>query len=99
MAEALRGHKGFVQTTDYRGVEVVAAYQPVEYRGWGMVTKIDAEAYAPVKRLRFVLLALEAVILLGGLAASSVLARRFTRPVIALAETAPPLRRAILRLV
>ena len=89
MAEALRGHKGFMQTTDYRGVEVVAAYQPVEYRGWGMVAKIDAaEAYAPVKRLRFVLLALEAVILLVGLAASSVLARRFTRPVIALAETA-----------
>ena len=47
MAEALRGHKGFVQTTDYRGVEVVAAYQPVEYRGWGMVAKIDAAEATP----------------------------------------------------
>ena len=89
MAEALRGHQGFMQTTDYRGIEVVAAYQPAGYRGWGMVAQIDAaEAYAPVKRLRFVLLALEAAILLVGLAASSVLARRFTRPVIALAKTA-----------
>src|SRR5207237_1629660 len=46
------------------------------------------EAYAPVKRLRFVLLVLEAAILLVGLAARSGRARRFARPVIALAETA-----------
>jgi signal transduction histidine kinase len=89
MAQAIRGYKGFMHTTDYRGVEVVAAHQLVEYQGWGMIAQIEAaEAYAPVKRLRFVLLALEAAILLVGLGASSVLARRFTRPVIALAETA-----------
>jgi two-component system NtrC family sensor kinase len=89
MANALQGRKGFMHTTDYRGVEVLAAYQPVEYQGWGMVATIDAaEAYAPVKRLRFVLLALETAILLAGLAASYVLARRFTRPIMALAETA-----------
>jgi signal transduction histidine kinase len=89
MAAALRGHKGFMHTTDYRGVEVVAAYQPVRYQGWGMVAKLDVvEAYAPVKRLRLVLLVLEAIILLIGLAVSYVLARRFTRPVIALARTA-----------
>jgi signal transduction histidine kinase len=89
MANAIQGRKGFMHTTDYRGGEVLAAYQRVEYQGWGMVVTITAaEAYAPVKRLRFVLLALETAILLAGLAASYVLARRFTRPVMALAETA-----------
>ena len=54
-----------------------------------MLAKIDvAEAYAPVQRLRLVLLALEAGILLVGLATSYMLARRFTRPVMALADTA-----------
>jgi len=89
MAKAIWGYKGFMHTTDSRGVEVVAAYQPVRYQAWGLVAKLDvAEAYAPVKRLRRLLLALEAVMLLAGLAASYVLARRFTRPVIALARTA-----------
>jgi len=89
MAEALRGHKGFMHTTDYRGVEVLVAYQPVRYQGWGISAKIDvAEAYAPVERLRLALLALEAAILLVDLVALYVLARRFTRPIMALAKTA-----------
>src|SRR5262249_61241602 len=89
MAHAIRGHEGFMHTVDYRGVEVLAAYRPVGSQGWGIVAKIDvAEAYAPVKRLRLALLALEMAILLVDLVALSVLARRFTRPIIALAETA-----------
>src|SRR5262249_4073344 len=89
MAAAIQGHEGFVHTVDYRGVEVLVAYQPVRYQGWGIVTKIDvAEAYAPVKRLRLALLALEAAILLVDLVALYVLARRFTRPIMALAKTA-----------
>jgi sigma-B regulation protein RsbU (phosphoserine phosphatase) len=89
MAHAIQGYKGFMHTTDYRGVEVLAAYQPVKYQGWGIVAKIDvAEAYAPVERLRLALLVLEAAILLVDLVALYVLARRFTRPIMALARMA-----------
>jgi len=89
MAAAIQGQQGFIHTADYGGVEILAAYQPVRYQHWGLVAKIDAaEAYAPVKRLRLVLVALEGLMLLVGLAASYVLARRFTRPIMALAKTA-----------
>jgi len=55
------------------------------------VAKIDAaEAYAPVKRLRLVLVALEGLMLLVGLAASYVLARRFTRRKTSCASLMPP---------
>ena len=89
MAAALQGQVGFIQTIDYRETDVLAVYQPVGYQDWGMVAKIDvAEAYTPIERLRFTLLSIGGVILLLGLAAASVLARRFTQPIVKLAQTA-----------
>lgn len=89
MARALVGEQGFMLTTDDRGVEVVAAYRPVGYDQWGLVTKMDAtEAYAPLVELRRLLWVTQIGFLLAGLLVSYAFARRFTRPIRQLSETA-----------
>lgn len=89
MAGAIQGQADFIQTIDYRNVAVLAAFQPIGYQDWGMVAKIDvSEAYAPIERLRFVLLSIGGATLLLGLVAASVLAKRFAQPIVKLAQTA-----------
>ena len=89
MAAATAGQVGFQQTRDWRGVEVLAAYRPVGYRDWGLVTKIDVvEAYAPVAWLRRLFLIIGIMVLVLGLSGSYLLARRFTRPILRLAGMA-----------
>lgn len=89
MTAALDQQTGFMSTVDYRGVDVLAAYRPVGYGGWGMVAKIDRkEAYAPLARLQRILLAVGAGLLVLGLAVSYAIARRFTRPILELCEKA-----------
>jgi PAS domain S-box-containing protein len=91
LAAAGAGEFGFRRTRDHRGVDVLVAYMPVgaPFPGWGLIAKVDtAEAYAPVRRLRWLLLALGGMALVMGLAASNVIARRFARPIRRLARTA-----------
>ena len=90
LSAAIEGRFGFVRTTDYRGEDVLVAYRPVGemFPGWGLIAKIDtAEAYAPVTRLRGLLLALGGGRSLLGLGASNAIARRFARPIRRLART------------
>ena len=65
--EALKGKAGSGIATDYRGIKVVAAWQPMPALNWGIVAKIDAsEAFEPATTLRnFVLLLVIALIALG----------------------------------
>jgi two-component system, sensor histidine kinase and response regulator len=93
MVAALEGRSGS-QVAMYDGVRVLAAFQPVEYqsadyRAWGLVAKLNlAEAYAPVTQLRRVMIALQAVLVLAGISTSFLLARRLTRRVMSLANSA-----------
>jgi PAS domain S-box-containing protein len=80
-------------TSTYRDVEVLSAYQPVGYQpgfqSWGLVAKLDSsEAYEPVVRLRRVLFILEGVLLVAGVLFSFLVARKLTRPIMQLADTA-----------
>ena len=43
MQMALKGYTGTIVGLDYRGVEVLAAYEPIEGFGWGIVAKIDTK--------------------------------------------------------
>jgi PAS domain S-box-containing protein len=98
MSRALQGQSGS-EILDYDGMRVLAAYRPVKYQpagdvNWGLVAKMGlAEAYAPVTHLRRMLLILQAILLLVGVVLSFVVARRFTRPVLQLADSASRIAR------
>jgi len=81
---ALGGAEGFGTASDYRGMEMIVTAEPVSFEGvdWAVVTAIGAdEAYAPVARMRDMMLMVGGVLLavaaLGGL----VFARSVSRPI------------------
>lgn len=87
MTAALESGDGFMNTSDHRGRHVLAAYRPLGYESWGIVAQMDTvEAYRPLAKLRGVLLTLVSGVLFAGLATSYLLARRFARPIVHLAE-------------
>jgi len=89
MAAALNGEIGCRSVTDHRDIRVLAAYRPVGYQDWGLVTKIDeAEAYEPINILRRLFISIEVVVFLVGILTAYWLARRFTRPIRRLATMA-----------
>ena len=52
-------YSGFFEGTDYRGVKVFSAIQPLEGSGWSVITQIDRKAlFAPVKTREYLELAL-----------------------------------------
>lgn len=94
MDKALHGEAGFTADAEYRGRRMLVAYAPV--RGdsdavdshWGLVATIDrTEAYAPIARLRRLLLLLDSAMLLVGIASAYLVARGFMRPILKLAQT------------
>ena len=67
MNRAVSGEYGFMRTLDRLNRDVLAAFRPVGYEDWGLVAKMDVdEAYAPVNRLRRLLLAIGGLILTPG---------------------------------
>lgn len=99
MEKALNGESGS-EVMHYSGDEVLVSYRPVDYQPnsddapWGMVAKIDlTEAYAPVTHLRQLLLGLQFGLVFFGMVVSFLVARRVTRPVLGLADTASKIAR------
>jgi len=96
MQAALRGARGH-GTSEVCGEEVLAAYAPAAYqptaeRTWGVVAMLSTdEAYAPVARLRRLLLLIQGLLLVGGVGVAFVLARRLTRPILELSRKATSL--------
>ncbi|MBS1251655.1 MAG: Phytochrome-like protein cph1 [Anaerolineales bacterium] len=81
MIHATAGQSGVTHAPDYRGVQVIAAYRPIEATGWGVVVKQDeAETLAGVARLRATLLAGMGVLLLLGAVVTAPLTRAFLLP-------------------
>jgi PAS domain S-box-containing protein len=97
LRRALSGESGFMRAPDRLARPVLAAYRPVGYEDWGLVAKMDVdEAYAPVVRLRRLLLLLGSLILTLGLGASYLIARQYARPIRRLAATADSIARGTL---
>ena len=89
MASALRGERGFTESTRDDGQEVLAAYCPTGPRGWGLVVQVDAaEAYAPFSSLLYWILIIAISACGLALAAGSRLAGRFVQPIEQLSATA-----------
>jgi PAS domain S-box-containing protein len=91
MRRALSGRTGTVVGLDYRGVAVLAAYEPVNAYGLGVVAKVDlTEVQAPFVRAGLIsVVAALGIVLLG-----SLLFFRITNPVLRrLAESEDRLRK------
>lgn len=94
LAAAVAGQEGFKETRDWGGRAVLAAYQPVGYRNWGIMAKIDvAEAYAPINWLRNTFIAVEVTVFVVALGVAYALARRFSKPILRMADMAETIAR------
>jgi PAS domain S-box-containing protein len=91
---AIGGMIGFARTVDRLGRDVLVAFRPLPEQGWGLIAKLDAEeAYAPVRLLRRLLLAIGGTILSLGLGASYLISRQNTAPIRRLAAAADAIAR------
>ena len=89
MSAAVAGKSGIGRTRNQQGKAVLAAYQPLNYRDWGLIARIDEEElYAPLHRLNRLLFSIAGALLVFGSLASYFLARQLTRPLAQLADSA-----------
>ena len=93
MVKAIRNDRPDFDISQYEGKQVLAAWRQVNYQSrdfqpWGMVVKLDAdEAYRPIARLTRTVWILEFFLVILGILVAYVLAKRFTRPILKMAET------------
>jgi signal transduction histidine kinase len=86
------GEEGVIESDDYRGVPVLAAYRHIHIAsgwGWGMVVKMDLEElYAPLWRGLYRQFIVGLLALLISILIAFELSRRITKPLTALSEAA-----------
>jgi len=88
---ALAGETETTTTTDYRGVEVLSSYAPLDIEGvdWVILSEIDAdEAFTPIRIFTRNLILRMAGVLALVLASSWFLSRRFVAPIVELDSAA-----------
>ena len=86
---AAEGRTGVIESRDYRGEYVLAAYTHISQVQWGLVVKQDlAELYTPIKEMmnRFIILVLAALTII--IIAAFLTARAMSAPMIQLAQAA-----------
>lgn len=88
---ALEGRQGMMVNRNYRGVEVLSSYSPLQLNGlnWAIVAEMEVgEAYRPLYTLQVNLLIAAALFLLVTAFLAAVAARIFTSPLRRLTEKA-----------
>lgn len=82
--EALAGRSGTILTEDYRGVEVLSAFAPLEVApglNWALIVEKDRdEAFAPILELQLYYLGIGLLALIAIAVAARLTARTITRP-------------------
>jgi PAS domain S-box-containing protein len=79
----------FEEFEGLKGTTFLTAYGSLGYRGWGVVVAVHSDqAYAPVFKLRQVLLIIVAVVLLFSVVTSYVATRQITSPLVKLSQAA-----------
>ncbi|MGR3301910.1 MAG: ATP-binding protein [Candidatus Scalindua sp.] len=87
MRLALKGRGGAIIAPDYRGIDVVAAYQYISEMDWGLVTKIDKEeVFAPIVRLRIFTIILGCISAIVVIVIAILISKRVTMPIKKLVE-------------
>ena len=87
--KAAQGENGSGITYDYHGEEVLAAWRYIPFLRWGLVTKIDAsEVFAPVRKLRVLVISVGIFIVLIGALAALAISRTVTGPILSLQKGA-----------
>jgi len=91
---AAGGETGIMETVDYRGEQVMAAYTHILRTGWGFVAKQDlSELYGPIAVMRTSFLIVLAVSFLAIYLAARFLSSSLVRPIGELAEALARLQR------
>jgi serine phosphatase RsbU (regulator of sigma subunit) len=93
---ALNGESNTKIFEDYRGVDVLSSYKPLEIKGlnWVIMSEIDkAEAFAPITKLRDQILFFFGVTILIILIISFFVAKQITKPIKSLTRTSRELAR------
>jgi len=81
-SEATRGGTGIMETPDYRGEVVLAAYTYIPRTRWGFVAKQDLkEVYAPINRLREWMIAIFIATLIGVMLVAFRVSKSFSNPI------------------
>jgi len=93
LQEAVQGRNGFGISVDYRGEEVIAAWQYIPSPNWGMVAKIDIkEAFAPVVALRNEVLLINGIVLFVSLSLAYYITRSLSKPIVAVRNAAQEIK-------
>jgi signal transduction histidine kinase/HAMP domain-containing protein len=85
----LKNEQLFTDTVDYRGQQVLATTRYIEKTDWGLVVKIDkAEAFAPINRLKNVLLTIGFLTVIAVTLLAFFSAKSISNPIQKLTESA-----------
>ena len=87
MRLALKEQNGTIIALDYRGEEVVAAYQYLPDMDWGLVTKLDKkEVFSPITHLRVFTIIMGCISAIVVIVIALIISKRVTLPIHELVE-------------
>jgi len=88
--EALHGETGMHQDIDYRGVPVLAAFSPFDFKGvrWAMIAEVEqAEMMATILSMEFYILIASLITLVVIALISIIYSRSLTKPIVAMVQS------------